>query len=1029
MVEKVTLPRLEQQEPAFDYAQLRSEGLSHIQKLSGLIWTDHNSHDPGITTLEVLSYALTDLAYRSAFDTRDLMTRPDGKMDPSHISGLFPAHDILTTGARTLNDYRRLLLRIEGLRNAWLDPMMDAEETDNYRLSEVPLYADCLSDSLSFSPTNADGNANHAVKLSGLYKVLIELEIDVLLGSLNETALTYQVRHGDLKGVVLNFDCKAPEFIDGSISFDADFSKVIKVKASDVNSHIAGFSVDLAIKLTGVSSALNLNNCIVSIIEDRPRFDSPAVNITAAKIAKVLSDSAEVLSGNASDGIVALFWKKQQRRASALRAVACVLHANRGLCEDFLNIDTVTPYRVALCADIEISPETDLEEVQAKVFHEVEKYLAPTVRYNTLEEMLSGGYQPDEIFNAPYVDFNFQCGDEAAKVFTKPGFITDETLEDTTLRRKVQSSDIINIIVDIEGVEAIRNLQLRAYNANGHAIGDSMEWTLKVPPGHQPVFYMEGSKLLFHKSGIPYRSQTSEFKRTLDYLRAQERREVYVAPDQTLPVPVGKWRHLDTQYSVQHDFPGTYKIGRDGISRAESAQRIAQARQFKGYLTFFDQVLADYLGQLANLRKLYSLDKNQDRTWFSQYLSGIKGSIKIDKFEEEFLLDLPTLQDDLLRTRLTETESEFQERRNRVLDHLIARFAERFADYSLMLFRLAGDRSKTSAQLIEDKIDFLSDYPKVSRKRGQACNIRPQSTSLIWDSENISGLERRIGRLLGLNDISRRNLHCKEHFTALFTATSGANSRLQIIDDDETPLFTSRQTFASTTAALTAAEKAYPDLRKEGAFEIIADQGTTSFQLHIVSGGGKITHKSDFDSEVDAVQAARAIIERYDELLEKDLCNSEGMHLIEHILLRPMTNNDKLFNVCLEEECAFCGEEDPYSFRATAVLPYWPENFRSQPFRALLERTLREEAPAHTQIKICWISQSQMIDLDKAYRAWLRAKAKRPNVPATIRTTTARLIEILETLKTVYPAAELHDCDVGENNNPVRLGASALGRF
>jgi len=153
------------------------------------------------------------------------------------------------------------------------------------------------------------------------------------------------------------------------------------------------------------------------------------------------------------------------------------------------------------------------------------------------------------------------------------------------------------------------------------------------------------------------------------------------------------------------------------------------------------------------------------------------------------------------------------------------------------------------------------------------------------------------------------------------------------------------------------------------------------------------------------------------------------MHLIEHILLRPMTNNDKLFNVCLEEECAFCGEEDPYSFRATAVLPYWPENFRSQPFRALLERTLREEAPAHTQIKICWISQSQMIDLDKAYRAWLRAKAKRPNVPATIRTTTARLIEILETLKTVYPAAELHDCDVGENNNPVRLGASALGRF
>jgi len=33
-------------------------------------WTTHNTHDPGITVLELLAYALTDLQYRSSASTR-----------------------------------------------------------------------------------------------------------------------------------------------------------------------------------------------------------------------------------------------------------------------------------------------------------------------------------------------------------------------------------------------------------------------------------------------------------------------------------------------------------------------------------------------------------------------------------------------------------------------------------------------------------------------------------------------------------------------------------------------------------------------------------------------------------------------------------------------------------------------------------------------------------------------------------------------------------------------------------------------
>ena len=37
------------------------------QKFSGEKWTDYNYHDPGITLLEQICYAITDLGYKSNF--------------------------------------------------------------------------------------------------------------------------------------------------------------------------------------------------------------------------------------------------------------------------------------------------------------------------------------------------------------------------------------------------------------------------------------------------------------------------------------------------------------------------------------------------------------------------------------------------------------------------------------------------------------------------------------------------------------------------------------------------------------------------------------------------------------------------------------------------------------------------------------------------------------------------------------------------------------------------------------------------
>src|SRR3546814_5658876 len=67
-------------EPAMDYELLRSLGLKYIEELGSKSWTDYNAHDPGITIMEQLCYALTELRYRSDFDILDLMADKDGNI-------------------------------------------------------------------------------------------------------------------------------------------------------------------------------------------------------------------------------------------------------------------------------------------------------------------------------------------------------------------------------------------------------------------------------------------------------------------------------------------------------------------------------------------------------------------------------------------------------------------------------------------------------------------------------------------------------------------------------------------------------------------------------------------------------------------------------------------------------------------------------------------------------------------------------------------------------------------------------------
>ncbi|GAA3591318.1 hypothetical protein Q4Q39_15925 [Flavivirga amylovorans] len=114
------------------YETLHQEALEMLQKLSGSVWTDYNEHDPGVTLLENISYAITELAYKGGLPVQDLLRSSKGTDLKSGDNGLFIASDILTTDPVTFNDYRKIWIdQVANVKNVWIHPVDDYEEELN----------------------------------------------------------------------------------------------------------------------------------------------------------------------------------------------------------------------------------------------------------------------------------------------------------------------------------------------------------------------------------------------------------------------------------------------------------------------------------------------------------------------------------------------------------------------------------------------------------------------------------------------------------------------------------------------------------------------------------------------------------------------------------------------------------------------------------------------------------------------------------------------------------------------------------
>ncbi|MGZ4078085.1 MAG: hypothetical protein ACXVDW_11400, partial [Bacteroidia bacterium] len=728
MADSITISRTPPDFQSMQYDLLRSEGLRHIQELAGKIWTDYNLSDPGISILEVLSYAITDLGYRTNYQIKDILAQ-DPDAPQVDIKNFYSARQILPMNPVTFNDYRKLLIDVDvhdpsdigaefvGVKNAWIDISP---------VNEIPVYIQRALEKLDYTPEIP--TSPEKVDINVLYNVLLELDRCDKFGDMNENTLERTITivgstpFPEFSGMKVIVNVEFPRWDDP----DVDWNDIASIRA-----HIK--------KLTLVFSRIPQGYTLegYGLFPDKSVWVSimqfpggPLIN-TAFLEAQIYQ---EIYLG--SNSLILLYQEKVKKILQIITAVRKRLMANRNLCEDIFKITALKIEEIAVCADIEIETNADVEETLAQIYFAIENFLDPTVYFYTLDEMYAKGKRTEEIFEGPALNH---------------GFIDSDELKKADRRKVIHVSDLINIIMDVPGVLAVKSIQIANIpeDNDDNIPSVTVKWCLDLAFefNYVPRLTTDLSKITFFKDQLPYKADAIEVAQLLVELEDAARPQKIENAVLDLPVPQGEYKNIEEYVSTQDEFPLVYGIGPEGLPESSTTLRKAQAQQLKGFLMFFDQLLADFLSQLAHVKDLFSMNEERDafgdfvidKSYFTQSLvpsvTGATALLVDPVFYPEHVQDI------------TEDVTLFELRRNKFLDHLMARFSEQFTDYALVEYKLEG--KKAPHDLLVDKLEVLNAYPAISSGRFKAFDY--ESPCELWSVDNVSGLEKRVDLLTGVD--------------------------------------------------------------------------------------------------------------------------------------------------------------------------------------------------------------------------------------------------------------------------------------
>ncbi len=291
--------------------------------------------------------------------------------------------------------------------------------------------------------------------------------------------------------------------------------------------------------------------------------------------------------------------------ATVLRRVLDCAAAHRGLCEDVYEARVLTPLPTRVAGEVQIADHADPDAVMADLLFRVRLFLSPEPKRQSLDTLIKAGKTTSEIFTGPLM---------------LRGFIADPELTD--LPETFSADQLLEVMAETGGVLSVEHLRVQVFPNPDWYAGPQ---PVTLLPGTIARLAAEASELRLMRGTAVCPTNPVRVRRLLDRLWNAQRRtyDLWPAYATEYPAPVGAASDLAAYTSVQDQFPAVYGIGEAGLPSGADVSREALARQLKGYLMPFDQLMANYFSQLAFVRDLFSPAAGGSKTYAFQSLRPI----------------------------------------------------------------------------------------------------------------------------------------------------------------------------------------------------------------------------------------------------------------------------------------------------------------------------------------------------------------------------------------------------------------------
>jgi len=684
--------------------------------------------------------------------------------------------------------------------------------------------------------------------------------------------------------------------------------------------------------------------------------------------------------------------------AAAKEEVKKLYAAHRNLCEDLDTVQFLTAKPIQLYAEVAFNDACTPEALLAQLFFAAGQYLAPEIGRYSLEDVLAQGLAADKIFEGPLL---------------RNGFIRDNDLQpraDTLYLNQIEKT-----MLGITGVENLRNVYLKykeeEYRQKITVPADSI-WTLDTRPQPDRSFTIR-----FFKKGVEYKPDPvrvqSHLQRLYQQLRMRYRLDQQY--EKYFGVPAGRYSPVEKYYSIQNQFPNVYGINKFGLLSSDTPERKALAKQLKGYLLVFEQLMADFQAQLAHVRDLFSIDPDIMHTYFYQGLENIVPNVA------------PVLKngDDADATacdgykkglrKLIDRLDPFWDRRNRLLDFLLALYAEKVSEYDISPYTphpACYSDQPLPARLLKAKLLLLKYLVTRTRDRGKAFNYLDAN-----DKANIPGMEWKIRILLGMplgpfnylqeefaargfQLVDEQHEKLKKQIPSSPTLDDDIKNYYEAIGEDERSddLPGARRQLLSTIAWY-----------KEG----LVDETLIAYGAHLDNYRIGLDKKSNswelvfrpsettawktigfFKSREEGLAAALALSASLKELC----CCCNRLYIVEHNLLRDAPCQDEhSFSLPADDDCR---NEDVlayhFSFHISVIFCGCSSIIDNDEYRSFAKTTVADSTPAHIVAHYYWLRPWQMLRFELLFNNWRSALSAPVKNPGLLSAASAELILFLK---------------------------------